>query len=366
MVIAFAVGVLLGAGLAVLLLRYRHEAGTGPLFARFDAEMRALETERGRLTGELTERLRSLGEEQARAARQTQSLATALRRPGVRGRWGETTLRNVIEDCGLAEHCDFSTQVHVSDADGAARPDLVVRLPGHGSLVVDAKVPLDAYLDAVDAVDENAAEPLLAKHVQTVRARVSALAAKAYWKRFERAPEMVVMFIPSEAAVSVAAQRDPQLLADAAKQRVMIATPTTMVALLQVVALGWREESISHHAENVRALGAELARRLGTFAEHLNRTSRGLESAVRAHNQAIGSFEGRLRPTAQRMGALGISEASGLQSPAAVEQAVRHPMTAKVEDGILSVKELIDAEPTAPASTKAAPQSGSGEDARPA
>jgi DNA recombination protein RmuC len=340
----FAVGVLLGAGLAVAVLHFRTGTDTQPLLARFESEMRALESERTRLAGELTERLRALGEEQARAVSQTQTLAAALRRPGVRGRWGETTLRNVIEGCGLAEHCDFSTQVHITDQDGSARPDLIVKLPGHGSIVVDAKVPLDAYLDAVEALDEGVAEQLIDKHVQSFRARVAALAAKSYWERFERTPEMVVMFVPSEAAVSVAAQRDPELLADAAKLRVMIATPTSMVALLQVVALGWREESMSQHAERVGALGAELARRLGTFAEHLSKTSRSLESAVRAHNQAVGSFESRVMPTAQRMGALGVLDARTLETPARVEHAVRQPVGMPLVAPDISLDEMLETE----------------------
>lgn len=321
-VIAFGAGVVLGVVLAIAIMRSAR-GRDDELLERFAGEMRELEAERGRLAGALTERMQALSEEQGRVAVQAQSLATALRRPGVRGRWGETTLRNVVEACGLAEHVDFETQAHFSGDEGAARPDLVVRLPGAATVVVDAKVPLDAYLDAAEERDDAAADALLDRHVGQMRAKVAELAGKAYWQRLGRTPQMVVMFVASEAAVSAAAQRDPRLLSDAAERKVMIATPTTMTALLHVVALGWREEAISEHAENVRNLGVELARRLTTFADHLGGTGRGLEAAVRAHNEAVGSFESRLMPTVRKIGEMGIAEADALEAPAGIERAVR-------------------------------------------
>jgi DNA recombination protein RmuC len=328
-IVAFTGGLLLGVLLAVLLLRARR-TDEADLLGRFETEMRRLEAEREQLGGDLRARIETLGEEHARAAQQTAQLAGALRHPGVGGRWGENTLKNVVEAAGLAEHVDYTQQLHIP-ADGerpAARPDLVIRLPGGGRIAVDSKVPLDAYLDAVRTDDEAVEARLLDEHVARMRARVAELAGKAYWRRLEHAPEMVVMFVGSEAAVSAAAQRDPRLLSDAVGRRVMIATPVTMSALLQLVALGWREDAIGRKAEEVRRLGVELCGRLETFASHLARTSKGLEAAVGAHNDAVGSYERRLLPTIRRIGERGIAEAERADAPPLVEQAVRLPAPA--------------------------------------
>jgi DNA recombination protein RmuC len=321
---AFAIGLLLGVALTLVLLRARR-TDEAELLTRFEQQMDRLEAERNRLGGELSGRIDALGQEQARAVEQTAKLASALRRPGVRGRWGEQTLKNVVEAAGLAEHVDYSQQLHIAGNGEApaARPDMVIRLPGGGQVPVDAKVPLDAYLDADAAEDETAAIRLLDEHVAATREKVAELASKAYWQRLERCPEMVVMFVASEAALSAAAQRDPHLLSDAVTRKVMIATPVTMAALLQLIALGWREEAIGRSAEEVRKLGVELCKRIEVFGSHLARTSKGLESAVAAHNTAVGSFEGRLLPTVRRIGEHGIAEAHRIEAPPLVEQSVR-------------------------------------------
>jgi DNA recombination protein RmuC len=326
MLLAFVIGLLLGVALTLLLLRARRGDEAG-LLARFEQQMNRLEAERNRLGGELSGRIDALGQEQARAAEQTTRLASALRRPGVRGRWGEQTLKNVVEAAGLAEHVDYTEQLHIAGTtdERAARPDMVLRLPGGGQIPVDAKVPLDAYLDAASADDEGAAALLLDEHVAAMREKVAELASKAYWRRLGRAPEMVVMFIASEAALSAAAQRDPHLLSDAVARRVMIATPVTMAALLQLIALGWREDAIGRNAEEVRKLGAELCRRIEKFGSHLAKTSRGLSTAVEAHNAAVGSFESRLLPTVRRIGEHGIGEAGQIEAPPMVEGVVRAP-----------------------------------------
>jgi|SRR5215218_1599692 len=205
----------------------------------------------------------------------------------------------------------------------AIRPDMVVRLPGRGRLAVDAKVPLDSYLDALEIEDAETRERLRAAHASSVRQKVKQLADKGYSKRIGRSPEMVVMFVASEAAFSAAALTDPKLLEDAARQRVVIATPATMVALLQAVGLAWREATLSERAERVRAV--ELCRRLATFAEHLSNSGKGIDRAAKAHNEAVGSFESRIRPTIGRMADLGVADAASVDAPLPVETQIRRP-----------------------------------------
>jgi DNA recombination protein RmuC len=288
------------------------------LIERFQREMRVLEGERKQLGGQLAQQLTALND-------QTRSLSEALRRPGVRGQWGELTLRNVVEAAGMSEHCDFSSQEHLADVDGTIRPDMVVRLPGRGRLAVDAKVPLDSYLDALELEDAEARERLLAAHAGSVRRKVKQLADKGYARRVGRSPGMVVMFVASEAAFSAAALADPKLLEDAARQRVVIATPATMVALLQAVGLAWREATLSERAERVRELAVELCQRIAKFADHLSNSGKGIERAAKAHNEAVGSFEGRILPTARRMAELGVADGDSIEAPAPVDTQLRQP-----------------------------------------
>jgi DNA recombination protein RmuC len=314
-VLAFALGAAFGAVLATQLLRAGRRSDD-ELIERFQQEMRALEGERKRMGGQLSQQLTALND-------QTRGLSEALRRPGVRGRWGELTLRNVVEAAGMSEHCDFSSQERLADADGAIRPDMVVRLPGRGRLAVDAKVPLDSYLDALETDDHEVRERLLAAHASSVRHKVKELSDKGYAKRVGRSPEMVVMFVASEAAFSAAALADSKLLEDAARDRVVIATPATMVALLQAVGLAWREATLSERAERVRELAVELCRRIAKFGEHLSNSGKGIERAARAHNEAVGSFEGRILPTARRMAELGVADGGSIERPVSVETQVR-------------------------------------------
>src|SRR4051794_29077849 len=316
-VLAFALGAAFGAVLATQLLQAGRRSDD-ELIGRFQQEMRALEGERKRMGGQLSQQLTALND-------QTRALSEALRRPGVRGRWGELTLRNVVEAAGMSEHCDFSSQEHLADADGAIRPDMVVRLPGRGRLAVDAKVPLDSSLDALEAEGAEERDRLLAAHARSVRLKVKQLANKGYASRVGRSPEMVVMFVASEAAFSAAALTDPTLLEDAARQRVVIATPATMVALLQAVGLAWRETTLSERAEKVRELAVELCRRIAKLGDHLSNSGKGIERAAKAHNEAVGSFEGRILPTARRMAELGVADGAEIEPPASVETQVRQP-----------------------------------------
>jgi DNA recombination protein RmuC len=326
LLIAFIAG-----GVATALVHELARRRVGPaddgMLEAFRAELFRFEGDQKASAAALGERMQSLGDHQMTVLLQTGQLAEALRRPGVRGQWGELTLRNVVEAAGLAEHVDFDLQVHVGGTadQGAARPDLVLRLPGGGHVPVDAKVTLDAYLDACQVDDDRHHAQYLALHAKAVRAKVRELSAKAYWERFERSPEMVILFMPSEAAFAAALQQDGRLLEDAARMRVVIATPSTMLALLQVVALGWREASMSEHAERIRGLAAELVSRLGGVAGHLAKQGAALEQAVAAHNAAVGSFESRLLVSARRIGELGVSEATRIETPAGVSTVVRLP-----------------------------------------
>jgi DNA recombination protein RmuC len=301
-----------GAGCAtvlILIVRWRQPAASLPQLTELERAVQQIRVDQRGDSGELRGLVSGIVDQQEQLVRQTGRLSEALRRPGVRGQWGETTLRQVVEAAGLAEHFDFATQAHLA-GDGelpAARPDLIVWLPGGGAVPVDAKVPLDAFLDAAAAETAASRDAALDDHVRQVRAKVRELAAKAYWTRFDRAPEMVVMFIASEAAFAAAVQRDPRLIEDAARQKVVIATPATMLALLQAVQLGWREHALSENTAQVRELATELIARLGVFTGHLGKVGKALEQAARAHNQAVGSLESRVLVTARKFDGLGIA-----------------------------------------------------------
>lgn len=307
LLIAFVAGAVC-ATVLILFIRSRDSSAAMPHLAELQQAVQQIRVDQRGENGELRGLVSSIVDQQEQLARQTGQLSEALRRPGVRGRWGETTLRQVVEAAGLAEHFDFVAQAHL-DGDGerpAARPDLVVYLPGGGSVPIDSKVPLDAFMDATAAETPAALDAALDKHVRDVREKVRELTAKAYWDRFDRAPEMVVMFMASEAAFAAAVQRDPRLIDDAARGRVVIATPGTMLALLQVVRLGWREHALSENAEQVRELATELIGRLARFTGHLSKVGKALEQAATAHNKAVGSLESRVLVTARKFEGLGI------------------------------------------------------------
>jgi DNA recombination protein RmuC len=322
LLIAFIAGAASASVLILFVIR-RSRGDDDALLGGLREELAKLDGTQRTLSEGLATRMQTLGEHQDTVLRQTGQLSEALRRPGVRGQWGQLTLSNVVEAAGLAEHVDFDTEVHLPGEDGAARPDLVVNLPGDGHVPVDSKVALDAYLDAVQTEDPVEQQRFLDLHVKHVRDKVRDLASKEYWARFRRSPEMVVMFIPSEAAFAAAAQHDATLIEDAARSRVIIATPATMLALLQMVALGWREAALSEHAERIRELGVELVGRLSVVGGHLARQGKALEQAVQAHNQAIGSYESRLLVTARKMGELGVQGADRLVEPSGVASTVR-------------------------------------------
>ena len=252
--------------------------------------------------------------------RETQSLSTALRRPQVRGRWGELHLRRTVELAGMVAHCDFTEQHQL--AGGSLRPDLVVHLAGGRQVVVDAKVPLDAFLDATAAEEPDERDHHLARHAAQLRAHVDALGAKAYWRALPQAPEFVVLFVPAESFLSAALESDAGLLEHAATRHVVLATPSTLIALLRTVAHGWSHERLASAAAEVQRLGRELHERLATMGGHVDRLGRSLDAAVTAYNQAVGSLEGRVLVSARRFRDLGVTDVD-LAEPRQVESVAR-------------------------------------------
>ena len=292
-------------------------------------ETQALEIERARIDshGKLAGQIEGLMNVQSILQRETRNLSTALRRPEVRGRWGELTLRRLVELSGMVEHCDFTEQTQVQAGEKVLRPDLVVRMPEARELVVDAKTPLDAYMDAVEANDDDSRRVALARHAQHVEQRVRELSQKSYWEQFEHSPEFAVLFLPGDQFLSAALAERPELLDSALKQSIIIATPSTLMALLKVVAYGWRQAAASQNAAEIRELGQELHRRLTTFVSHLQKVGRSLDSALGAYNSAVGSFERNVTPQARRFTELGAT-ADVLPSVEPAEQVVRLPQPA--------------------------------------
>lgn len=272
-----------------------------------DAKLQTLDQSRAASQGALEAMLKGMGEAQQTLTQETQSLVSALRTPTGRGQWGEMQLQRVVELAGMMEHCDFSTQETVAGEDGAQRPDLIVRLPGNKVVVVDAKAPLSAYLDAINAPDEGARALALDNHAKQVRTHVEQLAKRDYSDAFSEAPDFVVLFLPGEAFFAAACQRDPQLLEYAVQQGVVPASPTTLITLLKAVNYGWQQERIGRNAEEIRDLGLQLHDRMSILTEHLVRVRRSLEGAVRSYNEAMGTIERRVLPTARRFRELGLS-----------------------------------------------------------
>lgn len=291
---------------------------------RTEAQVQALERERREAFASLRTQIETLSGGQAQLSRETRNLVTALRRPEVRGRWGELTLRRLVELAGLTEHCDFTEQLRVTSEEGALRPDLVVHMPDARDLVIDAKTPFEAYLAALEAPTEEERSQALKRHASQVEARVRELASKSYWSQFERSPEFAVLFLPGDQFLSAALAERPELLESALGQGVIITTPSTLIALLKTVAYGWRQSEVAHNAALIRDLGQELYRRLASFDGHLARMGQRLASAVEAYNAAVGSLERHVLPQARRFTELGVTADAPLPVLEQVTQLTRN------------------------------------------
>lgn len=308
-----------------------------------EAQVQALERERRDAFSSLRTQIETLTDGQALLQRETRNLVTALRRPEVRGRWGELTLRRLIELAGMSEHCDFTEQMHVVGDEGALRPDLVVHMPDNRDLVVDVKTPLDAYLEALEATTEEARLFQLKRHAQHVETRVRQLASKNYWAQFAHSPEFAILFLPGDQFLAAALAERTDLLETALKQNVIIATPSTLIALLKTVAYGWRQSAVAQNAAVIRELGQELYRRLGNFTSHLGRVGARLGAAVEAYNAAVGSLERQVLPQARRFTDLGVTGDSALPVLEPVDELARVPAAAETATAVVSPASGTDA-----------------------
>jgi DNA recombination protein RmuC len=290
---------------------------------RMESEIGRLERERRQAHGELAQMVRMLGDGVGTLRQETGNLVTALKRPATRGSWGEIQLRNVVEMAGMLAHCDFLEQSTIRTDGGSLRPDMLVRLPGGKLIVVDSKVPLDAYLSALEASDEDERETHIARHAKQTREHIVKLAAKGYQGQLEATPEFVVMFVPSDGIYQAALAGDPALIEYGVQQQVLLATPTTLIGLLWAAHYGWREERIAESARDIAESARELHRRLGRFVEPLAKVGRQLDSAVTAYNEAVGSFDARVVPQVRRIEEAGAASDRAVQAPGAVETTAR-------------------------------------------
>jgi DNA recombination protein RmuC len=288
---------------------------------RLQTQVRELERAREKAYGSLGEQLQSL-------SRETTILSTALRSPQARGRWGEVTLRRVAELAGMVKNCDFLEQ-STQDADGVRiRPDMIVRLPNDRCLVVDAKVPLTAYLDAAAATDEPSRRAALLRHSQQVGEHVRQLAGKQYWSQFQPAPELVVLFLPGDHFFSAALEGNPDLIEDALARKVVIATPVTLISVLKGIAYGWNQEQLAENAEEIRRVASELYDRVQLVCDHYADTGRLLEKTVEAYNRSVGSWDSRLVPALRKMRELGVSSSDEPEAPQQIDLLARRPRAA--------------------------------------
>lgn len=285
--------------------------------------VREVEKEREKAYASITEQVKGLSEAQIAIRKEASNLVNALRRPSVRGRWGEMQLKRVVEMAGMLDHCDFTEQTTVNSDNGRLRPDMIVHLAGGRTIVVDAKAPLSAYLDAVETDDEDAREGFMKKHAEQVKTHIRQLSTKAYQDQFSSTPDMVVLFLPGESFYYAAQEIDPTLIEQGVDNNVVIATPTTLITLLKAVAYGWRQEQLAENAQKISRLGQELYDRLRVLAEHMNKVGRGLNTAMNSYNSAVSSMERRVLVSARKFKELGSSTSAELPEVSSLEGAPR-------------------------------------------
>jgi len=288
-----------------------------------DRQLKKLEADRQQSYGSISQFLQNMSETQHQLQQETRNLVQALRRPEVRGQWGELTLKRLAELAGLVEHCDFFEQQQVNTDDGALRPDMIIRMPEKRDIVVDAKTPLDAYLTAIEQKTDSERKTHLERHAKQLRERVKELSKKSYWSQFENTPDFVVLFIPGDQFLSAALEHDHALLEDALSQHIILATPTSLVALLRAIAFGWRQQASSENAEQIRQLGESMYARLATFVEHMAKIGGSLDKSVEHYNKAVGSLERQVFPNARKFKELGIETRKVIPSVEPIEKSAR-------------------------------------------
>ena len=293
------------------------------LLATYEQHLREIERIRTDAYGGLKSHLDNLAQAHQLLQKEAHQLSTALRSPTVRGRWGEMTLRRVVEVAGMSPHCDFEEQASTTTEDGRLRPDMKIKLPGGRVIVVDSKAPLESYMDAMEAKDEAGRQAALDAHAQQVRKRFQELSKKAYWDQFKGAAEFVVLFLPGESFFSAALEHDRSLMEDAMQNKVFLATPTTLMALLNVVAHGWRQQEMAENAEQIGVAGKELFDRLVKFVEHFSGIGDGLRRAVKAYDGAVGSYEARIQPAARHLAAQAAIQTKDLADVPAIDGPTR-------------------------------------------
>jgi DNA recombination protein RmuC len=293
--------------------------------AKTEAQIQTIERDRIDSFATMKNQMEVLATGQNALSRETRNLVSALRRPGVRGQWGEITLRRVVELSGMTLHVDFTEQHHLVTDSGAIRPDMVVHMPEQRDIVVDVKTPLDAYLSAVEAQSDEERTTQLRRHAQIVGTRVRELSSKQYWSQFERSPDFVVLFLPGDQFLSAALQENPGLVDEAMRQNIMLATPTSLIALLKVISYGWKQTALAENAKEVRQLGEEMYKRLAVFGEHLTRLGKSLGGSVESYNRAVGSLEQQVLPAARRFEELGLRVAREIEPLEPIANLTRTP-----------------------------------------
>ena len=289
---------------------------------KMESDLRGVEKQREQHYGQLAEQILKMSKTSESLRKEASELASALRRPGVKGSWGEFQLRRVVELAGMSSYCDFDEQVQTKSKDSRLRPDMIINLPNKRMIVVDSKVVSEAYHEAMNTSDEKLRRTALEKHAKDLRAKFVELSRKSYWEQFDQSPEFAVLFVPTESLLYAAAEVDPKLIEDAMREKVVIASPTNLVALLKAVAYGWQQNELTENAEKVFFASKDLYERVAKWTEHMGAIGKGLEGAIKAYNNSVGSLEARVLPAARKMNELGL-RVEEMASPTMVERPLR-------------------------------------------